>query len=237
MPQPIAGTDKRLPFCFRGLEEICCSRASPDRCLRRLRLSSALDLMRSPFTWKSRVGIISVLLTLTVAAALFVMPKRKPMTAAKVAIFDARLSVLWAQMRKGSNTYYLPAGGNVFASEDGLGNPLEGEIRGEIRKLGINIDTLPAFRPGNGTGGRAFLVAYAFPVPPTSSMHLVAELVAEDGALYPLRSAAGGGGGPPERSWNLWTLDSLPSVVTNYALRLKAETNGTPVAEIKFAEP
>src|SRR5881394_4315607 len=42
MPQPIAGADKRLPSCFWGLEEICCSRASPDRCLRRLRLSSAL---------------------------------------------------------------------------------------------------------------------------------------------------------------------------------------------------
>ena len=178
-----------------------------------------------------------LLTTLIIAAALIFVTNHKPLTAPKVAIFDARLSILWAQMRKGSNTYYLPAGGNVLASEGRLGSILEGKIRGEIRKLGINIDTLPAFRPGNGTGGRAFLVAYAFPVPPTSSVHLVAELLAEDGTLYPLRSAAGGGGGPPERSWNLWTLDSLPLVVTNYALRLKAETNGTPVAEIKFAEP
>jgi hypothetical protein len=200
-------------------------------------LTFPLDLMSSRFTWKSRMGIMSVLLTLTAAAALIVTPKLKPMTAPRVAIFDPRLSVLWAQMRKGSNTYYLPAGGNVLGSEGRFGSTLEGKVRGEIRKLGMNIDTLPAFRPGTGTGGRAFLVGYAFPVPPTSSVHLVAELVAEDGALYPLRSAAGGGGGPPERSWNLWTLDSLPSVVTNYALRLKAETNGTPIAEIKFAEP
>jgi hypothetical protein len=176
-------------------------------------------------------------MTLTIAAVLIFAPNRKPMTAPKVVIFDARLSILWAQMRKGSNTYYLPAGGNVLASEGRLGSSLEGRARSEIRKLGINIDTLPAFRPGNGTGGRAYLIGYAFPVLPTSQVHLVAELAAEDGTVYPLQSAAGGGGGPPERSWDLWTLDSLPSVVTNCVLRLKAETNGTPVAEIRFAEP
>jgi hypothetical protein len=131
-----------------------------------------------------------------------------------------------------SNTYYLPSDVNVLVSEGRLGSTLEGKARWAIRQLGIKIDTLPAFRPGNGTGGRAFLVGYAFPDP----MHLVAELVAEDGTLYPLQRA-GGGGGPTEMSWNLWTLDSLPPVVTNYALRLKAETNGTPLAEIKFAEP
>jgi hypothetical protein len=169
--------------------------------------------------------------------ALLLAPKRKFMTPPKTTIFDSRLNILSVQMRKGSNTYYLPAGGNVLASEGLLGSTLEGKARWKIRQLGIKIDTLPAFRPGNGIGGRAFLVAYAFPVPPTSSVHLVAELVAEDGTLYPLQSPAGGGGGPPERSWNLWTLDSLPPVVTNYALRLKAETNGTPLAEIKFAEP
>jgi hypothetical protein len=176
-------------------------------------------------------------MVLIVAGALIITSDRKPTTALKVVIFDSRLNIFWAQMRQGSNTYYLPAGGNVLASEGRLGSTLEGKARWELRKLGIPIATLPAFRPGNGTGGRAFLVGYAFPVPPTSSVHLVAELVAEDGTLYPLRSAAGGGGGPPERSWNLWTLDSLPPVVTNYALRLKAETNGTPVAEIKFADP
>jgi len=193
--------------------------------------------MRPRFTWKGWVGTTSVLLTLSVAAALIAMPKRKPMTAPKVTIFDARLSVLWAQMRKGSNTYYLPADGNVLGSEGRFGSTLEGKVRGEIRKLGINIDTLPAFRPGTGSGGRAFLVGYAFPVPPTSSVHLVAELLAENGTLYPLQNPASGGGGSPERSWDLWTLDSLPSVVTNYTLRLKAETNGAPVAEIQFAEP
>jgi len=181
--------------------------------------------------------VVLFLVTLTIAAALICAVNRKPMTGPKVAIFDPRLSILWAQMLKGSNTYYLPAGGNVLASGGRLGNSLEGKVRVEIRGLGINFDTLPAFRPGNGTRGRAFLIGYAFPVPPTSSVHLVAELAAEDGALYPLRSTAGGGGGPPERSWNLWTLDSLPSIVTDYALRLKAETNGTPVAEVKFAEP
>ena len=75
------------------------------------------------------MAIVSVLLTLAVAAALFIMPKRKPMTAAKVAIFDARLNVLWAQMRKGSNTYYLPAGGNVLGSESRFGSTLEGKVR------------------------------------------------------------------------------------------------------------
>lgn len=182
-------------------------------------------------------SMIILLMTLTVATGLWLLTNYTRPTAPTVSIFDARLHFLWAQMLKGSNTYYLPRGGNVFASEGHLGNPLEGKIRGAIRKLGLNIDTLPAFKPGKGSGGRAFLVAYAFPVPPTSSVHLVAELVAADGALFPLRSAAGGGGGPPERSWNLWTLDSLPSAVTNYALRLKDETNGTTVAQIKFSEP
>jgi hypothetical protein len=142
--------------------------------------------------------------------------------------------MLWAQMLKGSNTYYLPQGGNVLGSEGRLGNGLEGKLRWEIRKFGVNIDTLPSFRPGNGTNGRAFFIGYAFPVPPTSSVHLVAEVVTEDGTSYPLRSAAGGGGGPPERSWNLWILDSLPFDVTNCILRLKARTNSTPVAEISF---
>jgi hypothetical protein len=138
-------------------------------------------------------------------------------------------------MLKGTNTYYLPAGGNVLGAE-GLGSRLEGKVRQKISSLGLGIDTLPAFTPGKGPGGRAFLISYAFPDPPTSSVHLAAELVAQDGAQYPLRSIAAGGGGPPERSWDLWTVDS-PSVVTNYTLRLKLGTNGSRVAEIKFAEP
>src|SRR6267143_3451223 len=106
--------------------------------------------MSSRFTWRSRVGIAGVLLvTLTIAAVLILAPNRKPTTAPKEAIFDARLSILWAQMRKGSNMYYLPAGGNVLASEGRLGSTFEGKVRSRIRKLGINIDTLPAFRPGN----------------------------------------------------------------------------------------
>jgi hypothetical protein len=162
----------------------------------------------------------------------------KSIPAPSVTVFDPRLRVLLVQMRKGSNTYYLPKRGNVLGSEgQGMGSSVEGNFRDEIRRLGINIESMPAFRPGTGPGGRAFLVGYAFPSPPTSSVHLAAELVAEDGAAYPLASKAGGGGGPPERSWNLWALDSLPPGVSNYALRLKLETNGAPLAEIKFPEP
>ena len=141
-------------------------------------------------------------------------------------------------MRKGSETYYLPRGFGVLGSADqGLGSSVEGKLRDEIRRFGVNIEPMPSFRPGTGPSGRAFLVGYAFPDPPTSSVHLAAELVAEGGAVYPLESKAGGGGGPPERSWNLYTLGSLPSDVSNYVLRLTLGTNGLPLAEIRFPEP
>jgi hypothetical protein len=184
---------------------------------------------------------VSVIMLIGFGIMVLVLERRQGETgtllsAPTTTIFDSRLNILWTQMRKGSNTYYLPSGGNVLASEGHLGNVLEGKVRWGIRQLGINVETLPAFRPGNGPGGRAFLVGYAFPVPPTSSVHLVAELVAGDGTHYPLRSAAGGGGGPPERSWNLWTIDALPPVVSHYALQLKEETNRPTLAEIKFAE-
>jgi hypothetical protein len=178
-----------------------------------------------------RVSVLIMLIGL--GAALIFAIRRKPMTPPQATIFDPRLTILSAQMLKGSNTYYLPAGGNVLGS-GGLGSSLEAKLRQEIYRLGVGIDTLPAFTPGKGPGGRAFLICYTFP--PTASVHLDAELVTRNGTLFPLRSAAGGRGGPPERAWDLWTLDSLPSVVTNYALRLKLHT-GTPVAEISFAKP
>jgi hypothetical protein len=197
--------------------------------------------MSRPFTWRGqmrRVSLLLIIMVIGLGAAFIFAIRPKSMAPPNATIFGPRLSILWAQMLKGSNTYYLPAGANVLGSgSGGLGSRLEGKLRQEIRKLGVGIDTLPAFRPGKGPGGRAFLICYTFPVPPTSSVHLDAELVARNGALFPLRNAAGGGGPPPERCWDLWTLDSLPSVVTNYALRLKLQTNGTPVAEIRFAEP
>jgi hypothetical protein len=56
-----------------------------------------------------------------------------------------------------------------------------------------SIETLPAFTPGTNPSGRAYLVSYAFPNPPTSSVHLVAALVDQKGTQYLLRSVAGGG--------------------------------------------
>jgi hypothetical protein len=175
-----------------------------------------------------------VVILIGLSAALLSRPKSKVVTPLKATIFDTRLKILWAQMLQGSNTYYLPAGGDVLGS-GGLGSSLEAQIRQGISRLGV--DPLPAVTPGKGPDGRAFLICYAFPDPPTSSMHLDAELVGHDGTLFLLRSATRGGGGPPERSWDLWILDSLPSGVTNYTLRLKLQTNGTAVAEIRFAEP
>jgi hypothetical protein len=182
-----------------------------------------------------RIAGVLLIVLICVVGMRVIAPRSKPATPPRTTILDARLRILWAQMLKGSNTYYLPVGGNV-SGHKGVASRLEGELRQKIRKLGFNIDTLPAFTPGKGPDGRAFLVCYAFPVPPTSSVHFAAELVAGDGTLLPLRSAAAGGGGPPEKSWDLWTLDALPSIATNYFLRLK-QTNGTPVAEIRFDEP
>ena len=71
MPQPIAGADKRLPSSFWGLEGICCSRASPDRCLRRLRLR----VKRLPGMSMKRktllVGFVALVLFAGTAAWLF----------------------------------------------------------------------------------------------------------------------------------------------------------------------
>jgi hypothetical protein len=188
--------------------------------------------VRTPGT---RIAVALVGIILALGAILFCLPKRNRAVLAKVTILDTRLKIFWARALKGTNTYYLPAGGNVLGSE-GLGSHLEGELRQEISRLGLKIETLPAFK-GKDPSGRAFLVSYAFPDPPTSSVHLCAELAANNGARYPLRSVAGGGGGPPERSWDLWALDSLPSAAAGYTLRLAVQTNGPPVAEIKFTEP
>ncbi len=189
--------------------------------------------MSRAFPWKKRVfGSLLLIVLISFGAAILFTPGRRPIARPEVAILDPRLTILWAQMREGTNTYYLPK--DVYVCQGRLGNSLEGKLRGTIWNLGVHVDTLSAFRPGNGTNGRAFFVGYAFPNPPTSSVHLVAEVVGDNGTSYPLRSAAGGGGGPPERSWNLWILDSMPLAVTNYFLRLSAETNATPVAEIKF---
>jgi hypothetical protein len=194
--------------------------------------------MISPFTGSRRVGTAAVVVLVACGAVLLFEIGSKPVPAPSVTVFDPRLRIFLVQMRKGSNTYYLPKRGNVLANEgQGLGSSVEGKLRDDLRSLGLNIESMPAFRPGAGPNGRAFLVGYAFPAPPTSSVHLIAELVAEGGAVYPLGSKAGGGGGPPERSWNLWALDSLPSGVTNYTLRLAGETNGKPLAEIRFPEP
>ena len=197
-----------------------------------------LDPMTGPFTCSRRVAMAVALLIILVAcgAVLIFAPKRK--SAPSVRVLDPRLRILLVQMRTGSGTYYLPKHGGVLGSAgQGLGSSVEGKLRDVIRSFGVNVERMHSFRPGTGPGGRAFLVGYAFPDPPNSSVHLDAELVAEGGAVYPLESKAGGGGGPPERSWNLYTLGSLPSGVSNYALRLKLGTNGLPLAEIRFSEP
>jgi hypothetical protein len=178
------------------------------------------------------------LLTILVACEAVLIFALNRNSAPSVRVLDPRLRFLLVQIRMGSETYYLPKHGGVLGSAgQGLGSSLEGKLRDKIRSFGVNVESMPSFRPGTGPSGRAFLLGYAFPDPPNSSVHLAAELVAEGGAVYPLESKAGGGGGPPERSWNLYTLGSLPSSVSNYALRLKLGTNGLPLAEIRFPEP
>jgi hypothetical protein len=180
--------------------------------------------------------MVLLVILLACGAVCLLSPRRASMLAPSVKVLDPKLRILLVETRSGSNTYYLPTGFNVLGSEgQGFGSSVEGKFREELCSLGISVDRMPAFQPGTNSRGRAFLVGYAYPVPPTSSAHLTAELVAGDGTVYSLQSKGGGGGGPPERSWDLWTLDSLPLGVTNYVLRLA--TNGTPLAEITFPEP
>jgi hypothetical protein len=196
------------------------------------------DPMTPPFTCSRRLEMAVALLIILVAcgAVLIFAPNCK--SAPSVRVLDPRLRILLVQMQKGSGTYYLPKRRSVLGSAgQGLGSSVEGKLRDNIRSFGVNVELMHSFRPGTGPGGRAFLVGYAFPDPPNSSVHLNAELVAESGAVYPLQSKAGGGEGPPEKSWNLYTLGSLPSGVSNYVLRLKLGTNGLPLAEIRFPEP
>jgi hypothetical protein len=197
----------------------------------------ALDhIMKALSGWAGRAKIASVLLVMliVIGAALMFLSKGKSTIAPKVAILDPRLKILSAQMLSGNKRYYMPHDGNMFVGDEvRWASSLEGEVRSAVHRMGLNVDTLTPLRPGKGLGGRAFCIYYAFPESATSSLHLVAELVAQDGTLYPLRSVAGARGSSPE-SWNVWTLDSAQSVGTNYALRLKTETDGTPVAELKF---
>lgn len=188
--------------------------------------------------WQRR-NIAMLLIGVMIAGAgiWFCLSRKDNAVVAKVTIFDPRLRILRVRPLKGTNTYYLPDGGNVLGSEDLLGSRMEGELRQRISKLGVKIDTLPAFKPGTNASGRAFLVSYAFPNPPASSVHLSAELRDQNGAHYSLRNAAGGGGGPPERSWDLWCVDSLPVTGTTLTLCLNADSNGPCVAEIQFLEP
>ncbi len=181
------------------------------------------------------MAVLLMVLVSLGGAALILVANRKSRALPVVKVLDPRLRILWAQMLKGSRTYYLPK--DAYSCEGRLGSRLEGDLRRQIDRMGVSIHTLSAFKPGNGTNGRAFFVGYTLPLPSASSEHLIAELVAGDGTVYPLRSAAGGGGGPPEKSWNLWILDSMASRVTNYALRLKTQTNGPVAGEIQFAEP
>ena len=190
-------------------------------------------MRRPPAGTGIKIVIVLLGIVVGVGAILIWLPRRA--APPRVTIFDPRLKILWARAVKGTNTYYLPARGNVLGGE-GLGSRVEGELRREISRLGVRIETLPAFTPGTNSSGRAFLVSYAFPDPPTSSVHLVAALVDQKGTQYLLRSVAGGGGGPPERSWDLWTLDCLPLAVRGYTLRLTLQTNGPPVAEMKFPD-
>ena len=192
--------------------------------------------MNSPFPCRATLRIVVALLLLLagVGVALILPASRGSAGRPAVTVLDPRLGILWVQTRKGSGTYYLPK--DVYGCAGRLGSRLEGQLRQQAWRMGVNIRTLPAFRAGNGTNGRAFFVGYTLSLPPKSSEHLMAELVAGDGTVYPLRSAAGGGGGPPERSWNLWLLDSMPSYVTNYALHLKTQTNGPLAGEIQFAD-
>jgi hypothetical protein len=160
--------------------------------------------------------------------------------APSVTVFDPRLSVLWADMLKGDKAYHPHHLEELL--RDGLGNPLkrtvrdlEGRIRDHVHGLGIGIDPMPSFNLGPGPRARTFLIGYAYGNPPIQ-WTLTAELVAADGTVYPLQRLSCGGGSPPGSSYCEYSIASLSSGVTNYALRLKLNPKGRPLAEIRFPE-
>ncbi len=183
------------------------------------------------------MGCVLLVTLIGVGAALMFLSKDKGSRPPKLAILDPQLSILSAQLLRGDKTHYFPHDGNLLVENHvRWAGSLEGRARAAVQKIGVGIDTLTALQHGKGLGGRLLSVYYAFPASPTSSVSLVAEFVAEDGKQYPLRSVGGASGNSPKR-WGVWTLDSSPSVGTNYAFRLKTEAGGAPVAEITFTIP
>ncbi|MCF7976063.1 MAG: hypothetical protein K9N55_19755 [Phycisphaerae bacterium] len=138
----------------------------------------------------------------------------------RVTIIDSRLHVFSAKVAEDSTTIYF-------------GNQLEGQARDKLRQLGAPVETLSRGVYGK-PGGRTFFVKYDFPLPNDPGAHLDAELVDEHGTVFPLRCGAGGQDGSPRKYWNLWTLESLPPNSENCVLRLKLQTEETPVGEITF---
>jgi hypothetical protein len=184
-----------------------------------------------------RLTSLLVALLLFILGGIFALIHlRKPTSTVSIRVVGPRLRIDWALELKGSNIFYLPAGGNVLGSE-GLGSKFEGDLRHLIKKLGLGVETLPVFSPGKSDRARAFLVCYSFVVPPRSSTGLTADLVDEVGAQYHLNNPAGGGGGPPDRSWALWTLDGVPPGVSNYTVQLRLPPEEKSLAEIKFSNP
>lgn len=155
----------------------------------------------------------------------------------KAVILNPGLRILRVQVITGTNAIYLPRGGLLGIGDFAAPSAFEAGLRKPLSKLTFGwVEAVPESAPGKSPGARAFLVSYAFPNPPRSSAHLDAELMTQNDVRFPLNNPCGGGGGPPERSWDLWKLDSLPPTVTNYTLRLANRTNGEPVAEVIFTE-
>jgi hypothetical protein len=171
-----------------------------------------------------------------VLAGLIALPKSTARPAPKVTILDKRLQIFSVETVAGTNTCYL--------SDDGshIGNQLGGRIASKLHAWGVPVYVPPYFAPGKRSDSRAFIICYYFPLPPMPSAHLDAELVAADGTIFPMHTPGGGGyggppgGGPPRKYWNGWMLESPPPNIESCVVRLKLQTNGMPVGEIRFGQ-
>ena len=176
------------------------------------------------------MGLCCVVLVGLIALRKFARTPEPVTARLAVTILDKRLQIFSAETVAGTNTYYL--------SDDGshIGNQLGGKIISKLHAWGVPVYVPPYFAPGKRSNSRAFLVCYYFPLPNVPSAHLDAELVAADGTIFPMQTPGGGGGGPPQKYWNGWMLESPPSNIESCVLRLKLQTNGTPVGEIRLGQ-
>jgi hypothetical protein len=183
------------------------------------------------------------------------LSRPKPRTYARVVVFDPRLTIFAAAKFYGTNTFYLAKTEpwTVATSVSGspsseltysliapgyhVGRRVEGFLRERLRSWGWPVKPFPSFTPGRETNACAFILDYAFPLAGPDA-HLEAEVVYGDGKTVGLWCSMMGRGGAPSSCWDLLlTPDSAPSLDgTNWVLRLKCQTNGPPVGEIRFEQ-